>query len=176
MVPSLLGTVVRTLLTVYAVGLLIENYHSRWDLKAVVNRCGVIAGPWQFGTVDQGWLSLWELAHHCGRPQPPVSTYNLATKARCMADSIRHRGSRETVYADSIHCVLYGSLNESEGDRLRSEAIAAILEEEWDLERKATSTEREAMQEDPRVSENFPKQAGCRPRHVAAPSCAPFGL
>jgi CDP-paratose 2-epimerase len=53
--------------TKYAVELLIEEYRSKWSLKAVVNRCGVIAGPWQFGRVDQGVLSLWVLAHHFGR-------------------------------------------------------------------------------------------------------------
>ena len=34
----------------------------------VVNRCGVIAGPWQMGKVDQGVLAYWMLAHHFGRP------------------------------------------------------------------------------------------------------------
>ena len=47
---------------------LIEEYRSTYGLKAVINRCGVIAGPWQFGKVDQGVASLWVLAHHFGRP------------------------------------------------------------------------------------------------------------
>lgn len=47
---------------------LIEEYGSAYGLKAVVNRCGVIAGPWQFGKVDQGVLALWVLAHHFGKP------------------------------------------------------------------------------------------------------------
>jgi CDP-paratose 2-epimerase len=47
---------------------LIEEYRAMYGLKAVVNRCGVIAGPWQFGKVDQGVASLWVLAHHFGRP------------------------------------------------------------------------------------------------------------
>jgi CDP-paratose 2-epimerase len=47
---------------------LIEEYRATYGLKAVVNRCGVIAGPWQFGKVDQGVASLWVLAHHFGRP------------------------------------------------------------------------------------------------------------
>jgi CDP-paratose 2-epimerase len=34
----------------------------------VVNRCGVIAGPWQMGKVDQGVFTFWMLAHHFGRP------------------------------------------------------------------------------------------------------------
>jgi CDP-paratose 2-epimerase len=47
---------------------LIEEYRSAYGLKAVINRCGVVAGPWQFGKVDQGVASLWVLAHHFGRP------------------------------------------------------------------------------------------------------------
>ena len=47
---------------------LIEEYRATYGLRAVVNRCGVIAGPWQFGKVDQGVASLWVLSHHFERP------------------------------------------------------------------------------------------------------------
>ncbi len=47
---------------------MIEEYRATYGLKSVVNRCGVIAGPWQFGKVDQGVASLWVLAHHFGKP------------------------------------------------------------------------------------------------------------
>lgn len=47
---------------------LIEEYRVTYGLKAVTNRCGVIAGPWQFGKVDQGVASLWVLSHHFERP------------------------------------------------------------------------------------------------------------
>ena len=47
---------------------LIEEYRAAYGLKAAVNRCGVIAGPWQFGKVDQGVAALWVMAHHFGRP------------------------------------------------------------------------------------------------------------
>jgi CDP-paratose 2-epimerase len=48
--------------------LLIEEYASAFGLRAVVNRCGVIAGPWQMGKVDQGVFSWWLLSHHFGKP------------------------------------------------------------------------------------------------------------
>jgi CDP-paratose 2-epimerase len=48
--------------------LLIEEYASAFGLRAAVNRCGVIAGPWQMGKVDQGVFSWWLLSHHFGRP------------------------------------------------------------------------------------------------------------
>ncbi len=35
----------------------------RSDCKTIVNRCGVIAGPWQMGKVDQGVFSLWMSRH-----------------------------------------------------------------------------------------------------------------
>jgi CDP-paratose 2-epimerase len=46
---------------------LIEEYRAAYGLKSIINRCGVIAGPWQFGKVDQGVASLWVLAHHFER-------------------------------------------------------------------------------------------------------------
>lgn len=47
---------------------MIEEYRATYGLKAVVNRCGGIAGPWQFGKVDQGVIALWVMAHAFGRP------------------------------------------------------------------------------------------------------------
>jgi len=34
----------------------------------VINRFGVIAGPWQMGKVDQGVFTYWMLAHYFKRP------------------------------------------------------------------------------------------------------------
>ena len=33
----------------------------------MIDRCGVIAGPWQMGKVDQGVFTYWLLAHRLGR-------------------------------------------------------------------------------------------------------------
>jgi CDP-paratose 2-epimerase len=54
--------------TKLAAELLIEEYRAGFGLPAVVDRCGVIAGPWQMGKVDQGVFTYWLLAHHLGRP------------------------------------------------------------------------------------------------------------
>jgi CDP-paratose 2-epimerase len=35
-------------------------------LKGVVNRCGVLTGPWQMGKVDQGVVVLWVARHVYG--------------------------------------------------------------------------------------------------------------
>jgi CDP-paratose 2-epimerase len=54
--------------TKLAAELLIEEYREAHGLRAAVDRCGVIAGPWQMGKVDQGVFTHWLLAHHLGAP------------------------------------------------------------------------------------------------------------
>lgn len=46
--------------------LIIEEFRAMYGLRAVINRCGVIAGPWQMGKVDQGFLVLWAARHLYG--------------------------------------------------------------------------------------------------------------
>jgi CDP-paratose 2-epimerase len=48
--------------------LVIQEYVELYGLRAVINRCGVIAGPGQFGKVDQGVFSLWVAHHFFGQP------------------------------------------------------------------------------------------------------------
>jgi CDP-paratose 2-epimerase len=54
--------------TKLAAELLVEEYRASTGLQAVIDRCGVLAGPWQMGKVDQGVFTYWMLAHHFGRP------------------------------------------------------------------------------------------------------------
>ena len=53
--------------TKLAAELLIAEYAANFGLRAVINRCGVLAGPWQMGKVDQGVFTYWMLAHYFGR-------------------------------------------------------------------------------------------------------------
>lgn len=46
--------------------LLIQEYVSQSHVKAVVNRCGVLAGPGQFGKEEQGFFALWFARHLFG--------------------------------------------------------------------------------------------------------------
>ena len=46
--------------------LIIEEYRAMYGLKVVIDRCGVIAGPWQMGKVDQGFVVLWAARHLYG--------------------------------------------------------------------------------------------------------------
>jgi CDP-paratose 2-epimerase len=49
-----------------AAELLIAEYAESFGVRAVVNRFGVIAGPWQMGKVDQGVFTFWALSHRLG--------------------------------------------------------------------------------------------------------------
>ncbi|MFN8163255.1 MAG: NAD-dependent epimerase/dehydratase family protein [Solirubrobacterales bacterium] len=54
--------------TKLAAELLVEEYRAGLGVPAVIDRCGVIAGPWQMGKVDQGVFTHWMLAHHFRHP------------------------------------------------------------------------------------------------------------
>ncbi len=43
--------------------LLIHEYNAMLRMKTVINRCGVITGPYQMGKVDQGVVVLWVARH-----------------------------------------------------------------------------------------------------------------
>lgn len=42
----------------------LENYH----LRGVIDRCGLITGPWQMGKVDQGVIVFWLARHIYNKP------------------------------------------------------------------------------------------------------------
>jgi CDP-paratose 2-epimerase len=54
--------------TKLAAELLIEEYAEGFGLRTVIDRCGVITGPWQMGKVDQGVFAFWLFHHHFGLP------------------------------------------------------------------------------------------------------------
>jgi CDP-paratose 2-epimerase len=47
---------------------LIQEYVYSYGMRALINRCGVVAGPWQMGKVDQGVVTLWVARHYFGHP------------------------------------------------------------------------------------------------------------
>jgi CDP-paratose 2-epimerase len=59
---SLYGT------TKLASELLIAEYADVYGLRTLVNRCGVLTGPWQMGKVDQGVFALWMAFHYFQKP------------------------------------------------------------------------------------------------------------
>ena len=43
--------------------LLVEEYATFYGLRTIINRCGVLTGPWQMGKIDQGVIVLWLAMH-----------------------------------------------------------------------------------------------------------------
>lgn len=44
--------------------LIMQEYMANYGIKGIINRCGVVGGPGQFGKVDQGIFTFWMLAHY----------------------------------------------------------------------------------------------------------------
>lgn len=70
---SLYGT------TKLASELMIREFEAFYGLKAVINRCGVITGPYQMGKVDQGVVVLW-MARHFWKKQVDYIGYTGSGK------------------------------------------------------------------------------------------------
>lgn len=43
---------------------LLQEYGGLYNLPSIINRCGVIAGPWQLGKADQGIFTYWLHRHY----------------------------------------------------------------------------------------------------------------
>ena len=48
--------------------LMVREFAYQWNMPALINRCGVIAGPWQMGKPDQGVVALWVSRHYFRQP------------------------------------------------------------------------------------------------------------
>jgi len=47
--------------------LMVEEYADAYGLRFIVNRCGLLTGPWQMAKSDQGVIALWMGAHYFRR-------------------------------------------------------------------------------------------------------------
>lgn len=59
---SLYGT------TKLAAELLLQEYIENYKIRGIINRCGLITGPWQMGKVDQGVVVFWAARHIFKKP------------------------------------------------------------------------------------------------------------
>ena len=48
--------------------ILLQEYVEMYGLRGVINRCGILTGPWQMGKTDQGVVVLWAARHVFGGP------------------------------------------------------------------------------------------------------------
>lgn len=68
--------------------MMVQEYVHAYGLKAVINRCGVIAGPGQFGRTDQGVFTLW-VANHIFRK--PLKYTGFGGKGKQVRDLLHPR-------------------------------------------------------------------------------------
>jgi CDP-paratose 2-epimerase len=73
---SLYGT------TKLASELLILEYADAYPLRTLINRCGVLTGPWQMGKVDQGVFALWMARHYFQIPLKYIGYGGLGKQVR----------------------------------------------------------------------------------------------
>lgn len=55
-------------MTKLASEMLLEEYAYAYGVENIINRCGVLAGPWQMGKADQGVITFWIVQHLLDRP------------------------------------------------------------------------------------------------------------
>ena len=54
--------------TKLAAEVMAAEYAAQFGIPIMINRCGVIAGPWQMGRIDQGIVALWVASHAYSLP------------------------------------------------------------------------------------------------------------
>lgn len=68
--------------------LFIEEYVHTYGIRAIINRCGVLTGPWQMGKVDQGVVVFWAANHLF---QKPLSYFGYGGEGKQVRDILHVR-------------------------------------------------------------------------------------
>ncbi len=55
--------------------IMLQEYIAAYGIRGIINRCGVLAGPWQMGKIDQGFVALW-VARHLWKGELAYIGYN----------------------------------------------------------------------------------------------------
>ena len=55
-------------MTKLAAELMVQEYGDAYGLRYIINRCGLITGPWQMARTDQGVIVYWLASHFFRRP------------------------------------------------------------------------------------------------------------
>ena len=55
-------------MTKLAAEMMIAEYSEAYGFRSIIDRCGLLTGPWQMARSDQGVIAQWVAWHHFGRP------------------------------------------------------------------------------------------------------------
>lgn len=97
--------------TKLAAELLIAEYVDIFGVRAVINRCGVVSGPWQMGHSEQGVFAHWMFAHAFGRPLAYIGYGGLGHQVR------------DALHVDDLADLIHAQLGDR--DRLRGDIYNA---------------------------------------------------
>lgn len=59
---------------------LAREWGRSFGFPVYVNRFSCLAGPWQWGKTEQGWVAWWVLAHHFGLPLKYIGFHGKQTR------------------------------------------------------------------------------------------------
>ena len=62
--------------------LLIAEYGDAYGIRTLIDRCGVLTGPWQMGKVDQGVFALWMAYHYFQKPLKYIGYRGIGKQVR----------------------------------------------------------------------------------------------
>jgi CDP-paratose 2-epimerase len=81
--------------------LIITEYVVLYGLRAVINRFSVLAGPWQMGRIDQGFVVLWAARHLFGG----TLSYNSFGGAGLQVRDVLHVGDLFRLISKQINAI-----------------------------------------------------------------------
>ena len=123
-------------MTKLAAELMVEEYADAYGLRSIINRCGLLTGPWQMAKSDQGVIALWMAAHYFRRGLSYIGFQGIGKQVRdvlhiddfcdLLVDQIRHFA----LYSNRCYNVgggLSNSLSLQETTRLCAEITGNII-------------------------------------------------
>lgn len=123
-------------MTKLAAELMVEEYADAYGLRYIINRCGLLTGPWQMARSDQGVMALWMAAHYFRRGLSYIGFQGTGKQVRdvlhiddfcdLLVDQIRHFA----LYSSRCYNVgggLSNSLSLQETTRLCAEITGNII-------------------------------------------------
>ena len=69
-------------MTKLAAELMVEEYADAYGLQYIINRCGLLTGPWQMAKSDQGVMALWMAAHYFRRGLSYIGFHGTGKQVR----------------------------------------------------------------------------------------------
>jgi CDP-paratose 2-epimerase len=89
--------------------LIIQEYAEMYNLRYLINRCGVLTGAWQMGKVDQGVFALWMAMHYFKQKLNYIGWGGTGKQVRDLlhVDDLAELLNSQLHQFDQVHNTLY---------------------------------------------------------------------